>query len=1035
MSSKNNFYFITTKGELKLFMSPSIAGSGEKSHLTITQHEFKDHLGYSARIASNSNGEWVYTYGSDGLITVRSVVQPDSSFKIPAHDGERGGVFGCDFSSDYRLFFSVGHDGLMRRWDWKFTASGRRAAAEMFEAYDAVSTDLSPEALQFLEKIGETAELDDSPQEEWIQIGIAEKVQDNSKLSNEREIFKNHISAKLKVITGKMLELMKKNDGAPEIEKIPRSEFVIDIQEKERLVQETDNEVAVIRKAQERKNLEKRVLGSRIRKECWDSAEVVGQSIKSFKVNQVLGKKLDITNYPIRKPLPHDALLVSNIKRLRRIQLAVNQALNKNTGTTEAPVPEAADHGSADDKKSKLLDTKHAKLLYHPFELTTKERRRTQAFLLSETVQDIKSAFNQSFVEMVRAKQDEIAKIEEKNERIATILAQLQINEKIHHPELDQDEVPESVIEVSDSEVRAEKFVTAEELAKIAAKRQAAEDRLRMQGEDNSRQRALYDMMWGKLEDRKAQEEKEEIVKPEWMNKSKEDMTEEEKKLLKEFEKKMAIFKEEQDKHRKALETELRKLQAAISDIQDAFDEKLSQFSQYKLDVDALILQKELSMVKQTQYAISSDHDDYLETELVKRIEMLKQEKVNCTNEIPEIKKELEKAREDYESSSKRDKEIEKLFKKEFSGFEAYYEALSRLFKKRTTTAGKTDKDIVEEDLNPFAAAERDAVQFDVNPVALNQATDMPDGLSIELWNKLIDLRDKKISSEQDMHNSSRYLKEMQSLVQNVLEESDSIKTEMERAMTDLNQFLDYKFRNIHNIECLFELKQGQVEVPQAPIVTNYTDAVLLHRSVVEDLNEKVKHLGHLKVEALTEMKDYRKGIHALEWENKMHDFQAEDLIIRSRDIQLLRVTKEMQEFLRSGDIHRQASEVSNLEKVAEHSQKAHFHHLEDKLSTIASIKRKTAAKRRENNDLQMQIQELSQAVQERFKVQEGKRKQAAALTTVARKPAKSQQDAHKELFTRRRLVDLAKSQAQDIAILREELERLRLRTYPAFRA
>lgn len=230
----------------------------------------------------------------------------------------------------------------------------------------------------------------------------------------------------------------------------------------------------------------------------------------------------------------------------------------------------------------------------------------------------------------------------------------------------------------------------------------------------------------------------------------------------------------------------------------------------------------------------------------------------------------MERCREEHDIAVKKDKELEKQFKKEFHVHEMYFEALNRLFKRRSQVS--TEKDggpgaaPTEEDLNPFSAAEKEFVSLDSTPVTLNQATDMPDGLSLDVWNKLVEIRDKKIALEQDVYSSGRSLKETQLLVQNALDDCDNIKSEMEKTMNDLNQFLEYKFRNIYDLECLFEFKQGQVEVPQAPIVTNYTDAVLVHRSVVENLNEQVKHLGQLKVEALTEMKDYRKGIHALEW-------------------------------------------------------------------------------------------------------------------------------------------------------------------------
>lgn len=187
-----------------------------------------------------------------------------------------------------------------------------------------------------------------------------------------------------------------------------------------------------------------------------------------------------------------------------------------------------------------------------------------------------------------------------------------------------------------------------------------------------------------------------------------------------------------------------------------------------------------------------------------------------------------------------------------------------KLFKKRNTNLDQLEEG--QENFNPFKNHEKDVAHADLNPPPLNPSMDMPDGLGHDLWNKLVEYRDKKIVLELEVFNTGRYFKEMQSLVQMVLEESERLRVQLDKVTNDIAQFKEYRFRSMYNIEILFGFKQGQVEIPQMPIVTNYTDAVLVHRSVVENLNEQVKHLGQLKVEALTEMKEYRKGIHALEW-------------------------------------------------------------------------------------------------------------------------------------------------------------------------
>lgn len=69
----------------------------------------------------------------------------------------------------------------------------------------------------------------------------------------------------------------------------------------------------------------------------------------------------------------------------------------------------------------------------------------------------------------------------------------------------------------------------------------------------------------------------------------------------------------------------------------------------------------------------------------------------------------------------------------------------------------------------------------------------------------------------------------------------------------------------------------------------------------------------------MRESKDFRKGIHQLEWELKEMFMRAEDLQNACSDLQNLRVTKELQVYLSEND-QRQSKqqEIGTLEKTLE---------------------------------------------------------------------------------------------------------------------
>ncbi len=110
---------------------------------------------------------------------------------------------------------------------------------------------------------------------------------------------------------------------------------------------------------------------------------------------------------------------------------ANNGAANINNNAILDP-----DNNEDEENESRLID-----LLYHPFDLHTPQRKVTQINILQWIIYERKKEFNKEILSVLELKKMEIAKMEERNERINEIANELNEKVEMFHPGFDDDEV------------------------------------------------------------------------------------------------------------------------------------------------------------------------------------------------------------------------------------------------------------------------------------------------------------------------------------------------------------------------------------------------------------------------------------------------------------------------------------------------------------------------------------------------------------------------------------------------------------------
>ncbi|CEG49326.1 WD40/YVTN repeat-like-containing domain [Plasmopara halstedii] len=314
----------------------------------------------------------------------------------------------------------------------------------------------------------------------------------------------------------------------------------------------------------------------------------------------------------------------------------------------------------------------------------------------------------------------------------------------------------------------------------------------------------------------------------------------------------------------------------------------------------------------------------------------------------------------------------------------------------------------------------------------LDYATDRPAGVLIEdrFWRALNSLRAKKIIAEHAVQEQS----EMLALAKTINDELRSHLLELQQRRKNQQQELESSSRQYtaltESAPLLVRIKQGQDE---CQVKTTRDDALLVSRMSVEALNEEIQMHGNDQVSILGRIKDFRKSINVMEWEHALLELQTRDMDEQYTDIQLLRVTKELQELLHSGDTsHKQKRQVAMLEAKLTHLSRNHETTVLKLEKTGSQYERQLRERERENDKLEQQVTQLTTQVKIREDILTS-RTSAAKRQQAAGGGARKDATRLKAIAVRRKLVDLAKAQTNEIEYLRSELDKMRRRTFPSF--
>lgn len=333
----------------------------------------------------------------------------------------------------------------------------------------------------------------------------------------------------------------------------------------------------------------------------------------------------------------------------------------------------------------------------------------------------------------------------------------------------------------------------------------------------------------------------------------------------------------------------------------------------------------------------------------------------------------------------------------------------------------------------PLTEEEKEARDRTIAIQPLTRA-DLPEGFDpmsdALMWETLSSLRAEKVESEFVVRRETRLRDELEGVVAAREAALSRARSKLMQLDQERNLLLQANALAGNDLDVLVSMRQGQDEVTTMEVVPDYSDALLVPKRVVAKENGRIRAVGERKVAELSRIRDFRKELRYMEWERQFTDGLRLDAQERFLDLQLLRITKGLEDFIQGRDMsQKQKEKVVMTEKLSTEMKMAHKRSMTKLGKVLARVESQVRERRAENERLEAQLRALHETVDVRDTIHRAKMRGAAGgLDPHVR--AQRKMDV---LVERTRLVSAAKAQAQEIEFLRLELDKLRQRTFPSF--